>query len=271
MSSAVTWSIVCCLLVTHVVLTAGHCNGHDDDDHDDDHHDHHDHPTCVCNVTVVETPCDHSWANHLFRPPIDFGPEWELVFKATAGVPMNLHTLWMSDSVLHVDVSEAMIPTSHYRINYKSHMANDWTNIEEVKLVFLKNDEVVVFVNFNGWCYDRVDWFSEGNMIDSSFSDLPGSTSITSIAGDSASNMQRRFFIHENYYGCNNDPGWIVVLDKMSPQDDDPCDWGIMRPSERPMFLYCPDGQSCLATTYTSADTMLILVRHGLGSGPCPV
>lgn len=43
-------------------------------------------------------------------------------------------------------------------------------------------------------------------------------------------NLQRRFFVQNNYGGCQNDAGWFLVVEK------DSCDWE--RKTTRPFFLY---------------------------------
>ena len=61
---------------------------------------------------------------------------------------------------------------------------------------------------FNAAGSDKLNWFSEGKLISSSWTDIktePGN--YFSIQGDSP----RNFFISRNYGGCDKDAGWLVA------------------------------------------------------------
>ncbi|XP_014670441.1 PREDICTED: uncharacterized protein LOC106811368 [Priapulus caudatus] len=102
-------------------------------------------PPCICNVTGMS----QSVCTTQPQTSVGYNDEWELVLKASIGVPMNIYDLWMSDSVLNAVNPEAMSISSRYRINYKSASSNNWENIIKVKVSLLKADEEVVFVDFN--------------------------------------------------------------------------------------------------------------------------
>lgn len=56
----------------------------------------------------------------------------------------------------------------------------------------------------------KSDFFAPGNILSSSYTDL-GSFSGNFFSEDGDAGIQRRWFINQNYGGCPNDVGWIVV------------------------------------------------------------
>ena len=71
---------------------------------------------------------------------------------------------------------------------------------------------------FNATGTDKVTWFSEGNMVSSSWTDIKTEpTNYFSIQGDDS--LERSFFINRNYGGCPKDAGWLVVVGGFS------CSW----------------------------------------------
>jgi len=57
---------------------------------------------------------------------------------------------------------------------------------------------------------DKLNWFSEGKLISSSWTDIKTEPkNYFSIQGDGR--VSRSFFINRNYGGCPNDAGWLVA------------------------------------------------------------
>ena len=55
---------------------------------------------------------------------------------------------------------------------------------------------------------DKLNWFSEGKLISSSWTDIKTEpTNFFTIQGDSP----RNFYINRNYDGCDKDAGWLVA------------------------------------------------------------
>ena len=55
---------------------------------------------------------------------------------------------------------------------------------------------------------DKLNWFSEGKLISSSWTDIKTEpTNYFTIQGDSP----RNFYINRNYDGCDKDAGWLVA------------------------------------------------------------
>ena len=84
----------------------------------------------------------------------------------------------------------------------------------------------VRFVNFKANGEDNINWFSQGNLVSSSWNDL---TTIKlprkfAIQGDHVG--KRSFEITESYSGCPNDVGWLVITKSSS----EGCDWGKRNP-----------------------------------------
>ena len=59
---------------------------------------------------------------------------------------------------------------------------------------------------------DKLNWFSEGKLINSSWTDIKTEpTNVFSIQGAIQGQLSRNFYINRNYNGCNRDAGWLVA------------------------------------------------------------
>ena len=86
-----------------------------------------------------------------------------------------------------------------------------------------KEGAEVRFLKFNATGMDRIKWFSQKQLINSSWTDLKtyqASKWRFNIFG--ARKVKRSFEISTPYNGCGNDGGWLVMTSTISEPD---CDW----------------------------------------------
>ena len=79
----------------------------------------------------------------------------------------------------------------------------------EVRVVLYKNGSEVLSMSFNAVGTNKLDWFSQANLLSSPWTDLKTASTLRHfhIIGS----FKRYFEITHNYGGCPNDVGWLVV------------------------------------------------------------
>ena len=79
----------------------------------------------------------------------------------------------------------------------------------EVRVVLYKNGSEVLSMSFNAVGSDRLNWFSQAQLLSSPWTDLKTASTLRHfhITGS----YERYFEITHNYGGCDNDQGWLVV------------------------------------------------------------
>ncbi|XP_072029852.1 uncharacterized protein [Amphiura filiformis] len=167
-------------------------------------------------------------------------PEWELVFKAVAGIAPVGNTdkslydpvdVWSRDEPLNEDVPAARKLDNSFKGHYKSQSALNWgrRNIMEVKVAFLDaTGKELMSMIFDGEGSNDVNWFTKARLLYSPYDDIvSGSQNYFSVAGA----HNRRFFINRNYGGCEKHAGWMAVIGKNY------CSWEYEQEA-KPIFLY---------------------------------
>ncbi|XP_033740432.1 uncharacterized protein LOC117327502 isoform X2 [Pecten maximus] len=108
------------------------------------------------------------------------------------------------------DVNTSNTCTRHFR----SGLVDDWTalNPTEAKFSLYIAGIEEVYVTFNATDTDSITWFAQERILSTSFTDLK-TNSTSNFFSISGANTYRRFYINKSYGGCNNDQGWIRVID----------------------------------------------------------
>ena len=165
------------------------------------------------------------------------GGGWTMVAKFSDGVAGDGNNLWIGGPLNDKDLTllDAEKETKHY----VSRIPGNFWNFNNVTIAAAR---VHVYTGGNVakfWRYDAngtnsTNWFTNGRLVASSYSDLPaGPFNYYSIAGDAGNG--RRWFINQTYNGCPNDTGWLIV-DSLA----DPCTWESKNNMPALRILYAP-------------------------------
>ncbi|XP_070568449.1 uncharacterized protein [Ptychodera flava] len=134
--------------------------------------------------------------------------------------------------------------------------------VTEVKVAVYSDGQEKASLIFNGIGSDKENWFSIDRLRASPWGDLMDAKlengkdgQYFSVAGDNGIN--RHFFINNNYGGCGNDAGWLVVVDDGSTV----CNWSEY--ADKPYVMYASDSK----VTYESgnaqfADFIAVFIKH---------
>ncbi|XP_044177107.1 uncharacterized protein LOC114971964 isoform X4 [Acropora millepora] len=143
-----------------------------------------------------------------------------MVFKVVNGIAQPLvGPLWDSSQTLAENVTTAltMNTTANYLGHYKNRIVNNWEAFDpqKVRVVLYKNGSEVLSMSFNAVGSDRLNWFSQAQLLSSPWTDLKTASTLRHfhITGS----YERYFEITHNYGGCDNDQGWLVVGNGLCP------------------------------------------------------
>ena len=181
--------------------------------------------------------------------------EWIVVFRAQAGSGVSVYDAWRYNRGT-VDVLSNTNAKSHYR----NSAVQEWKNIQVVlvRVALFENGKEVAFILFDGDRSDYMNWFSKERILDSSWNHLryDSALNFASIIGDG--NHNRRFFINTRYRGCQNDHGFMLLLDN----GPSPCNYE--KTSKQPQFMYAkfPGGTRWDSMLFGYADSMTISIKH---------
>ncbi|RUS88870.1 hypothetical protein EGW08_003309, partial [Elysia chlorotica] len=190
--------------------------------------------------------------------------EWRLAFRGSAGVGTSVFQAYV-----HGTNCPRSLPVYCTSLNYhpqcynhyrNSEALDNWgkANVREVLLAVVAGGKLAKVIRFNGQGTNYLNWFSQEKYLDSSWGDI-GSVhkNFFSIEGDA--HIYRRFFINKNYGGCDNDAGWLVVVDTPLP----PCPWE-RKLGAFPQFLYAAGHtvENYSKGKVKSADAILIFLRY---------
>nr|XP_022314700.1 uncharacterized protein LOC111119136 [Crassostrea virginica] len=152
---------------------------------------------------------------------------WELVYKVVTGAPFGAHALLINNGTRNTNNLAAQQLTNQVLDHYKSDVMDDMhTNgVTKIRVsYYLGGIEVKYFV-FDAVGATKTDWFSRSRLLETNYDITALTTAVGksgeyfSIAGDtvSAVAIKRHFYINEGYYGCENDQGWVLVVDGPGP------------------------------------------------------
>ncbi|RUS88869.1 hypothetical protein EGW08_003308, partial [Elysia chlorotica] len=143
-------------------------------------------------------------------------PEWRLAFRGTASVGCSMYHAYRDGSGIPAVVKPACKNLdfrhpcdSHYR---NSPALDNWSNVQEVLLAIVDDGAIVKVIKFSGSRTNFLSWFGPHFLLYSPWHDLwKESRNVFSIIGHD--HLRRRFFINHQYGGCENDAGWLVVVE----------------------------------------------------------
>ncbi|XP_056022086.1 uncharacterized protein LOC125650831 [Ostrea edulis] len=148
---------------------------------------------------------------------------------------------------------------------YKSSVVDNWSNyhISAVRVSFYKNGKETAYTVFDAHgVKDKNSWFDCTRILYTAYDDLNRlkAVSYCGIPGDGS--LNRRFFIQNNYGGCNNDAGWFLVV------EGNACTWE--QRTTRPYFIYSGKSGRDLQNDFVIADVFLIsVVMDNCFPNPC--
>ena len=188
------------------------------------------------------------------RPKYQSKMDWsqgQAIFRAQARNGVNVYEAWTNGK----GTTTAFPPENGK--HYRNPAIDSWNNLD-VKYVRLtlhdQNDDEVAFILFDGVRSDKMNWFAKHRILDSSWAQLNFDSSLNhcSISGDG----QRKFYINARYGGCENDHGFINVLDMKNRG----CRYE--RSANPPRFLYSefPGGVRWDSRAYGEAEYMVIKI-----------
>ena len=147
----------------------------------------------------------------------------EVVFKLSESstTKLNAYTGWTTAGGFNEGIAGAAALVDN-GIDFKSTTVDLWPgDITSVRVAMYAQGIEQAFIEFDPTGTTNTSFFSEANVVDSSWTDLTGvDHNYFSIAGHV--NLDRHWFVNTNYGGCSTDVGHIVVIDSDGTQ---PCQW----------------------------------------------
>ena len=186
--------------------------------------------------------------------------EWMIVFRAQAGNGDRVYDAWVSGqgvrTTFPTDKEKFSSGTAHYR----NPVIDSWNNIgvQFVRVALHERDgREVAFILFDGVRTDKMNWFDQRRILDSSWNQLSYHSPLNHASISGESSLNRRFFINIRYEGCHNDHGFLLVSDPGSM----PCNYEQV--PEKPQLLYSkfPGGTRWSSMCFGIADSMVITVK----------
>ncbi|XP_067032810.1 uncharacterized protein [Acropora muricata] len=139
---------------------------------------------------------------------------WTMVFKIASGVSNKLvWDVYNSSVTANENVTAALNVTNQYKDHYKNRVILNWEtfNAAQARVSLYKNSISQKELLFNASGTDKLNWFSVGQLISSSWPSIKTTpTNYFSIQGDCRPGACRSFFINKSYNNCPRDFGWLV-------------------------------------------------------------
>ncbi|XP_072050672.1 uncharacterized protein [Amphiura filiformis] len=209
--------------------------------------------------------------------------DWQLVFRAVAGVSRpDPYDVWVTDTALNENQPNACKLTDDFQGHYKSSAAlrRNWNaqDIIEVRVALYTSESLVREIIFDGRGSDITSWFSESNLIRSSWTDLTSSTTdfqFFSIEGDYEGLVTRHFYMFQGaYMGCEVDQAWFAMITEPGV-----CYWDRVSGQTHPYFTYSNQptkaavqaGGSAISSDISFADVFAIFIKHRSAAAPLSI
>ncbi|KAK3782553.1 hypothetical protein RRG08_028049 [Elysia crispata] len=150
--------------------------------------------------------------------------DWRLAFRGTAHIQKSVYDAYRDGTGIPYVIEDGCKTidwkapcNNHYR---NADAMNNWSNIREVLYGLVDHGMLVKVMRFKGASTNNLNWMKQNFLIESCWEDLKDARpNYFSING--YPKRHRRFFINNNYGGCDKDAGWTVVVDHPSPA----CPW----------------------------------------------
>jgi len=175
---------------------------------------------------------------------------------------MNLWENWTKGGAIGMDDEAAMAPANPNK-NYRAPLLDIFMKRNQAGKAMIqlyKGGKVVKAIEFmvNPGDASSSAWMTPSNILKSDWAGVkPGMTNnFFSVAGDAGGN--RRFFIQNNYGGCEVDSGWLVV---QTMRRASMCPWESN--GKQPLIYYSAGDANVkwqTAGAYAEADTLVVSV-----------
>lgn len=165
---------------------------------------------CERNVTVVVQneyqTCSYltgSWVKPGSSCCETVNRPWITIFVFKTDSWLGALTVWNYASAIH---------GTHFT---RSSIIDNWeaVNITRVRLEIFKDNKIVGYMVFNGCDSNKLDWFSQERLINSSWDDLQYGSVLGELSIQGSNVGNRRFFVSKSHVGedsCMRDNGWFV-------------------------------------------------------------
>ncbi|KAK3793337.1 hypothetical protein RRG08_011958 [Elysia crispata] len=203
----------------------------------------------------VDLVSDPDWSTgyiqHLFPIRMRRGV-WNLVFRAQSRLGVSVYDTWTDTSLEHDNPVPEDYPHACLRLtdyaqcdrHFRSHILNNWTNIQEVRFSLTKNEAEVAYIVFDGTNTDMTSWFSHSRILRSTWSlGLESETDLqpVTVKGSCDTFSCRRFLIHESYNLCRYEFFYTFTIDMaFDTCNTGTLNWELLDLSSFPVFLYAP-------------------------------
>ncbi|KAK3786676.1 hypothetical protein RRG08_032835 [Elysia crispata] len=205
--------------------------------------------------------------------------EWTLVFRGQKEIGVQVWDTWSSAGVSHdspiaADFPHACLRTDHYSTcdrHFRSHILDNWVNIQEVYMSWIKNDTEVAYILFDGAGTSRDSWFTATGILDSTWApSIINDTSFLfrqSIKGFCRTNQCRRFYLSGPHTHCRTEWSYSYTLDFQPDSCQRRGFWVPNLSHNIPIFVYSAvNGRSAMGTRHSypipdTADVLAIWVK----------
>ena len=178
-----------------------------------------------------------------------------MVYKHPKNTTLDSYVVWSGTS--NIGNSLDKINQSEY---FNALLVNNFFSLfVEARFEIIASNVMQKYIKFNTKGSDKYTWFSNSNIISSSWTDIQNiSKNYFSIAGDTTN--KRQWFVNYTYGGCDIDSGWIVV--STNPSKDACSQNGYWQNAPVGSILYSA-GTSYVNYTSTAkfADNIVIMLR----------
>ncbi|XP_062603616.1 uncharacterized protein LOC134265425 [Saccostrea cucullata] len=182
--------------------------------------------------------------------------EWELIFHASSGNGQNVYRTWKTkynkcdifNQVCPCPIHKGCLPSNFQPEKYtnpprkilRSPFIDFWSclNIRKVRFELNTRGKTVAFIEFDGKGSNYLNWFDNGRILKTSWTDMHKGGSYNIFSIDKATSYSRSFYINKRHGGCNSDKGWFVVSEVPGTKH---CGWEKRKPY--PQFLYSKNGK----------------------------
>ncbi|CAC5404372.1 unnamed protein product [Mytilus coruscus] len=181
------------------------------------------------------------------------------IFVACAGNQQSVLDTWKNPCTgMDFDIENIKNPCTNMNNRHiRSTMIDKWDvlPIDQVKIELFKNGELAVEIYFDGRGSTNSDWFSKNRLRSNSYNDMTQLSTFNIFSMDGDQNYDRHLFISNRYGTCNQDRGWLLVVDT-ADANYRYCRFDKLPGKPYPYILYGPD-QQMVRFNYGRSGTLI--------------